>query len=318
MRNFAENVCETSQTIGTNPYELDGSVLGHQGFAEAGFVDNDEPVYCVRNRQNNKYEYNRGAIFTESVVDTLARNPYLSTNANAAVVWVTNDLPLTIYIPTPGELLEAEVTMWLAAAKHALLRFGAWAKLDGISANIHQLNFWDGASSISYGQVDTVNHRHHLYGTSKRTRTQASTFRAIASGAGIIPIDTSIPQNNEGFAITDYDTTVVVESATSKIQLKVSLHITDDNEAEHITVACFVDSVANAVAANTVTNPAAGYIVSLPIDMEIAHPGIGSHTYKLRVSKGSTTTGSLSLNGISGATKFGGVQVSSLEIEERF
>ncbi len=99
-KNYAENVVETSNTIGNTTYELAGAVLGHRSFASAGFVTGDKPDYVVRNVLNTKYEFNRGGTFTDSAVDTLTRATYLSSNSNLPVVWTSQDLPLTIFIPT--------------------------------------------------------------------------------------------------------------------------------------------------------------------------------------------------------------------------
>ena len=109
-KNYAENVVETSNTIGNTTYELAGAALGHRSFASAGFVTGDKPDYVVRNVLNTKYEFNRGGIFTDSAVDTLTRSTYLSSNSNLPVVWTTQDLPLTVFLPalapdTSGNLL---------------------------------------------------------------------------------------------------------------------------------------------------------------------------------------------------------------------
>jgi hypothetical protein len=99
-KSYAENVVETSNTIGNTTYELAGAVLGHRSFAAAGFVTGDKPDYVVRNVLNTKYEFNRGGTFTNSAVDTLTRATYLSSNSNLPVVWTAQDLPLTVFIPT--------------------------------------------------------------------------------------------------------------------------------------------------------------------------------------------------------------------------
>ncbi len=83
------------------------------------------PEYWVRNRNNTKWEKNRGGTFTAGTPDRLSRNVILSTNGNAAVNWTTDDLPLTIYNTSDADVSEGTITGWLATAIHALLRAGA-------------------------------------------------------------------------------------------------------------------------------------------------------------------------------------------------
>jgi hypothetical protein len=131
-KSFAEQTVETSNTTGTGTYTLEGAKGDYLPFS-ASFSNGDKPVYVVRNRDNTKWEMNRGgALSIGSPPDTLARGVWKSTNGNAAVSWTTDDLPLTVYIPASSELDEGVVTGWLASARHALLRAGAsfWTYAD--------------------------------------------------------------------------------------------------------------------------------------------------------------------------------------------
>lgn len=122
-RMFADNILETSQTLGTATYELDGPVVGYRAFADS-FVDNDTPYYMVRNKLGTKYELNRGGVFTEASTDTLTRSVIKSTNSDNAVSWQTDDLPLSIFIPTAQEAIDALIAyddsenIWLPTHNH--------------------------------------------------------------------------------------------------------------------------------------------------------------------------------------------------------
>ena len=135
-KTVGENICETSNTTGTSPYELEGSVLGYLSFTDAGFNTGDTPRYVVRNAPKTKFEFNRRAVFTNSSPDTLARGTYLSSNSNNPVSWDISDLPLTIYIPDffdvePEASTEPEV-LWTAYGNGAnKKKFTAYLDTDG-------------------------------------------------------------------------------------------------------------------------------------------------------------------------------------------
>lgn len=123
-RTFAEETVELSNTTGTGTYTLEGPKGSYFPFS-ASFATGEKPAFVVRNRLNTKSEYNRGGALTIGPPDTLARDVWKSTNGDAAVSWTSDDLPLTITVPSSAELHEGVVTGWLAAARHALIRAGA-------------------------------------------------------------------------------------------------------------------------------------------------------------------------------------------------
>ncbi len=254
-KTFAENVVETSNTIGTDPYELAGSVLGHRSFSDAGFVTGDKPTYVVRNRQNTKYEFNKGANFTNSDPDTLARGTYLSSNANNPVVWAESDRPLTIYIPT-------------------------------------------------------------LNKSDKKTRVQSGVKTQLANV--VIPADNTIPQNNEGAAFTQFDLAVVIESVSSKVQIKAKVHAAYDGTAPAaLVMALFMDSGADAISVASILQGTTQQLVPLIIDVEIPNPGLGAHTFKIRIGS-PTAASNITVNGANNVAFFNEKYNSFLECIETF
>ncbi|MBX9943475.1 MAG: hypothetical protein K2Y40_05295 [Reyranella sp.] len=155
-RSFAEETVELSNTVGTGAYTIEGPKGNYFPFS-ASFATGEKPVYVVRNRLNTKSEYNRGGALTIGPPDTLARGVWKSTNGNAAVSWTSDDLPLTIYIPASGEVLEAVVTGWLNAARHALVRAGAffWTYSDVAVSWRHKLAIGD-ASQVDVGTFEVT------------------------------------------------------------------------------------------------------------------------------------------------------------------
>lgn len=163
-RLFGELIAEQCSTLGTDPYELDGPLEGYRAFSE-DFGDTDTPYYAVKNRDETKYEYHRGAVtFTIGTPCILTRSVWLSSEAgNGEVPWTTDDLPLIVYQPTSGELLEAMVRGWLHTTRNAMLSFGLWFKQDGGGADLHQWMIFDGTEDIEIGTVDAVNHTIDFY-----------------------------------------------------------------------------------------------------------------------------------------------------------
>jgi microcystin-dependent protein len=154
LRTFATDVCETSSTLGAGTYSLDGARTGYRSFAD-DFNTNDTPYYVVRNAADTKYEHNRGGIFTDSGPDTLTRSVLYSSNGGAAVVWVSDDLPLNVYVPNAAEILEMLIRGWVADARDAWLKFGHW--FDSSVANVVTWKIYDGANDIDLGDIDLLN-----------------------------------------------------------------------------------------------------------------------------------------------------------------
>jgi hypothetical protein len=318
LKQFGNNVCEQSSTIGTGTYELDGALLGYQDF-DSEFALNDTPYYAVKNAGETKYEYNKGptAVFTPGSPDTLARSVWLSSNSNAAVAWDADDLPLIIYIPTSGEVLEAMVSNWLAASRNALINFGLWSKLDGISSGIHQLNWFDGTSDIVMGQVNATTHTANLKGTSRKFYFETSAVAGPVTTS--IPFDNTIPQNTEGTSLAAFaGLAFSVHSATSKIRVRLVLNV-GHVSTDAVGAAIFINSVANAVASGWFYTGSTSTIGQLVIEREITNPGIGAHTMSVRFgNSGSGSAVYINAQGGSGAARNGGTWVSALTIEEFF
>ena len=190
-RSFADETVETSNTTGTGPYTLDGAKGDYLPF-EASYASGDKPVFVVRNKNNTKWEMNRGAAFTPGSPATLARGVWKSTNSNAAVPWTIDDLPLTVYVPASAEVHEGVVTGWLAAARHALLRAGAlfWTYADAAVRWDRYLALGD-STATHLGHVDVASG--FWFGDGRRPWTAVGAANKIVAAADIGGVFT---QNN--------------------------------------------------------------------------------------------------------------------------
>jgi hypothetical protein len=167
MKFFADNVVETSTTLGTVTYQLAGAVTGAFSFADE-FVTGDKPYFAVRNASKTKVEYNWGGAFTNASPDTLARNVFRSSSSDAAVDWLVGDHPLSIYIPSAAEMMEViasghagsarslisrEASIWAntTAGWSARVPFSVNPDFDGVGGAEVEVGAWEGTANSGAG-----------------------------------------------------------------------------------------------------------------------------------------------------------------------
>jgi len=155
MALFATDIVESSSTLGTGTYTLNGPATAYRGFA-AGFNTGDTPYYVVRNADDSKYEINRFGTFVEGTPDTLSRNVYLSSNGNAPVPWAAEDLPLLVYVPSAVEMLEHISQGFKSVARSVYLKYGLWFKKDAPTAGTDTLMLWNGIADIPFALVNNT------------------------------------------------------------------------------------------------------------------------------------------------------------------
>ncbi len=144
--------------------------------------------------------------------------------------------------------------------------------------------------------------------------TQSSTETAVT--ATTPAVDTSIPQNTEGTALSEYDTAFTPKSASSTIIIDAVIFCDSGATASCLSIlSLYVDSTASALAT------AADYvwISSGPTTMHLRWSGASgstsARTYKLRLGRnaaGTTTTN----RAIGVSNAFGVSLISTLKIEE--
>ena len=127
MPTFADEVVETSQTMGTGTYDLDGvRKSGYRLFPEA-YGSGAKLCFVVRNKGNTKWEINRLGTLTHGTPVRLSRAVVLSTNGNAAVPWTNDDIALTIYVAPLAEVLELVLAGNAGTTRNPMLQgFALW------------------------------------------------------------------------------------------------------------------------------------------------------------------------------------------------
>lgn len=94
---FSDRVAQTSTTIGTGTYDLDGSISSHRDFVAS--VGTGSQVHYVTTLGND-YEVGLGTI-TDAAPDTLSRDTiFVSSNADAAVSWAAGEKVIALTFDT--------------------------------------------------------------------------------------------------------------------------------------------------------------------------------------------------------------------------
>jgi hypothetical protein len=133
----------------------------------------------------------------------------------------------------------------------------------------------------------------------------------VATGTTIIPPDDTIPQITEG---NEYMTqTITPKNANNKLKITIVAHFAC-SAAIQCAIALFQDSTANALAAWEHTEFTAGAPVTFTGTFEVTAGTTSATTFRVRI--GPTSSGTITFNGVAGARRFGGVSMSSIEVEE--
>ena len=142
--------------------------------------------------------------------------------------------------------------------------------------------------------------------------TQSTT--ETASTATTPAIDTSIPQNTEGTALAEYDTTITPTNASSTLLIEANV-IVNTGAALWGFLMLFVDSTADALAVASAYYPTGNQSWSLIIKYKETAGTTLPRTYKLRLGKNSA--GTLTTNIYAGvADSFGTSMISTMKITE--
>jgi hypothetical protein len=133
----------------------------------------------------------------------------------------------------------------------------------------------------------------------------------VLTGTTLIPLDDTIPQISEGTEIITRAITPANASNTLEITANVML---TSSVSAHVSMALFVDSTTDAIAAITQAVGNTSFVESVTLRFRVAAGSTTARTYRLRVGPNSAAT--VTINGQAGTRIFGGVAISSLTITE--
>ncbi|MFG1330216.1 DUF2793 domain-containing protein [Xanthobacter autotrophicus] len=133
---------------------------------------------------------------------------------------------------------------------------------------------------------------------------------AVATTTALIPYDDTIPQITEGAEVLT--ATITPKSATNVLRIDVSLQLSPSVQSSVI-VALFKGSGADALAAG-IDLAGAGSNTQVVISCFMVAGSTSAQTFRVRM--GMVSAGTLTLNGLSAARRFGGVSASTISIVE--
>jgi hypothetical protein len=305
VRQFGNNVAEQSSTIGTGTYELDGALSGYRTYDDE-YDLNDRPYFAVRNSTETKYEYNKGTTtFTPGSPATLLRDVWLSSNSNNPVSWDSDDLPLTVYVPTSGELLEYFVRSWLDTARNELLSFGQWWKKDDPTSGSHSLKIYDGTSDVQIGVLDTSAHTFVL---------DAGVLPNVSNFTGTSYVQSflgaSVALNNTANYFNGPNTGSI--GANGQVwQITIVATMVDTSAAAALEAAIHDGSAY--LATSVATSPAANFNVSVTVTALVLLTA--ATTFTLRARDGNSVNGSLLTSGVIAAIANKSTSITAVRIK---
>ena len=143
------------------------------------------------------------------------------------------------------------------------------------------------------------------------TQIATATTSAVNTGTTLMPADDTIPQITEG---DEYITvTITPASATSTLIIQGVIFLANSS-ANDIAVALFQDSTAGALAAVIENGLGAGGVAPVTITHVMTAGTTSATTFRIRA--GTNSSGTITLNGLSGSRLFGGVAATSLTVKE--
>jgi hypothetical protein len=101
--------------------------------------------------------------------------------------------------------------------------------------------------------------------------------------------DTSIPQNTEGNALTEYDTTITPTNASSTLLIEACIQV-NGSTATYGILSLFVDSTADALASIGNYWETNGTSCQMTLKYKVTASTTSPRTYKLRLGKSTIST----------------------------
>jgi len=178
---------------------------------------------------------------------------------------------------------------------------------DNGTANTVGIASGTGVTTVNYGTILV-----RAPGTT--AQVVSCLFEAVATGSVQIPIDDTIPQNNEG---DEYMTCAITpKTTTSKLVINVSILVaSSSSSSRYMGVALFQDSTADALAAaSMVTTSIANTSIQVPLNHAMTSGTVSATTFKVRA--GLSSTGTVTFNGGNATRFYGAIPKSSMIITE--
>lgn len=214
-----------------------------------------------------------------------------------------------IAVPTAGKILRSDGTSFAASTSTFADTYGVSTLLYASSANVVTglATVNSAVLTTSSGGVPTF----VMQGSLLVNRTYASSTTR-QTGTTTIPMDNTIPQKTEGDEYLTITHTPL--NTANRLVITAQFQISPSALSTPI-IALFQDTASNALAAAfTSSVPSANYVTQAILRYEMAAGTTSATTFKIRI--GMNVAGTLTVNGFSGNSYFGGTMYSHIQVEE--
>lgn len=142
------------------------------------------------------------------------------------------------------------------------------------------------------------------------TSVDITSSGAVDTTTSAIPYDDTIPQSSEGKAISAFaGFSFTGEAAETVMIVELDLMVSSSATTDTIIGTIFVDASADAIGVGAVSTTTAGQMVHLHV---VGYTPIGTNTYTFSFRYGTSNSGTITLNGVAGARKFGALNPKSV------
>lgn len=141
------------------------------------------------------------------------------------------------------------------------------------------------------------------------TSVDITSSGAVDTTTSAIPYDDTIPQTSEGKAISAFSGfSFTGEAAGTVMIVEMDLLVSSSAATDTIIGAIFTDASADATGVGAVSTTAAGQLAQIHV---VAYTPIGTSTLAFSFRYGTSNSGTVTLNGVAGARKFGTLNLKS-------
>jgi hypothetical protein len=138
---------------------------------------------------------------------------------------------------------------------------------------------------------------------------------AVATSTTAVALDDSIPQqSSDGALIAALNTTIIPTSATNELMIEVVCYLSHSTTDKAVFIILYQDSTEGALATGASLSANSGFWEEVTLRHYMTANTAVSTTFKIHI--GSDVGSTVTLNGITGVRKMGGVLISSVTVTE--